>query len=159
MKQTDTNPPDADLLAGLAALPGAGTVETRADGLWMTAPLLDVEAMARAMTALGARMVTVTGLARDDGETTVIYHYARGSTMINLRTVSRNGAMPSLAPLVKPASWVERELHDFFAVKFIGHPNLAPLFRPPGLTEGFFRAPDQKAAPASSSDQAISSTP
>jgi NADH:ubiquinone oxidoreductase subunit C len=37
------------------------------------------------------------------------------------------------------ASWPEREIHDFFAVKFVGHPNLVPLLRPPGLKEGFFR--------------------
>jgi NADH:ubiquinone oxidoreductase subunit C len=37
------------------------------------------------------------------------------------------------------ASWIEREIHDFFAVEFIGHPNLIPLLRPPGLKDGFFR--------------------
>jgi NADH-quinone oxidoreductase subunit C len=41
--------------------------------------------------------------------------------------------------IARPASWAERELHDFFAVAFPGHPNLAPLLRPSQLTDGFFR--------------------
>jgi NADH-quinone oxidoreductase subunit C len=109
--------------------------------------LLDVEAMARAMQALGCRLVTMTGLAREDGETTIIYHYARRHETINFKTSTRGGAIPSLAPMVRPASWIEREIHDFFAVVFIGHPNLAPLLRPPELKDGFFRDPDPGSIP------------
>jgi NADH:ubiquinone oxidoreductase subunit C len=131
----------AGLIARLAAITGSAPVEERADGLWIAAPRLDVEAMAREMQTLGCRLVTITGLARDDGETTIIYHYVQRHEAINFKTATRSGAIPSLASISRPASWAEREIHDFFAVEFIGHPNLAPLLRPPELGAGFFRTP------------------
>jgi NADH:ubiquinone oxidoreductase subunit C len=135
---------DDDFSPRLTALPGAAKLEARGDTWWMVAPQLDVEAMAREMTALGFRLATMTGLPGADGETTIIYHYLRGEDSINVKTATRNGAMPSLAPTVRAASWIERELHDFFAVRFIGHPNLVPLLRPPELQAGFFRAPESE---------------
>ena len=128
-----------DLAARLAAIPGATEIAERRDGLWMSAPELDVEAMAREMNALGYRLGTMTGVAGEDGETTVIYHYSRPPLAINIKTRTRGGALPSVALIARPASWAERELHDFSAVTFPGHPNLAPLLRPPQLTNGFFR--------------------
>jgi NADH:ubiquinone oxidoreductase subunit C len=142
MEQNDAVIPRVDLIARLTAIPGSAQVEERCDGLWMLAPQLDVEAMAREMKALGCRLVTMTGLARDDGETTIIYHYARRHEAINFKTATSGGAIRSLAPMLRPASWIEREIHDFFAVDFVGHPNLIPLIRPPELKDGFFRDPD-----------------
>jgi NADH-quinone oxidoreductase subunit C len=142
MEPNAVDMPHAELIAGLTAIPGAEVVQERGDGVWISAPQLDVEAMARDMQTLGCRLVTMTGLARDDGETAIIYHYVRHHEAINIKTVTRNGAMQSLAPMLRPASWIEREIHDFFAVDFIGHPNLVPLLRPAALQEGFFRDPD-----------------
>ena len=136
-----------DLAARLAAIPGSAEVEERRDGLWMSAPRLDVEAMAREMKALGYRLSTMTGLARKDGETTIIYHYVRPHVPVNIKTCTRDGALPSLASIARPASWIEREIHDFFAVKFPGHPNLAPLLRPPQLKDGFFRDAENVSSP------------
>ena len=139
-----------DELAGrLAAIPGATEIAERRDGLWMSAPKLDVEAMAREMKTLGYRLGTMTGVAADDGETTIIYHYSRPPVAVNIKTRTRGGALPSVALIARPASWAERELHDFFAVPFPGHPNLAPLLRPAQLTNGFFRdAGSELPAPA-----------
>ena len=128
-----------DLAARLAAIPGATEIAERRDSLWMSAPELDVAAMAREMNALGYRLGAMTGVAGEDGEITVIYHYSRPPLAINIKTRTRGGALPSVALIARPASWAERELHDFFAVRFPGHPNLAPLLRPPQLTDGFFR--------------------
>ena len=136
--------PDEDFIARLCELPGGAGLEARGDTWWMVAPRLDVEAMAREMTALGFRLATMTGLPGDGGETTIIYHYLRGKDSINFKTATRNGAIPSLAPTTRPAAWIERELHDFFAAEFVGHPNLVPLLRPPGLEAGFFRAPEDQ---------------
>jgi len=148
MNHAEGSEPDADVRARLAAIPGVGQLEDRGDALWIAAPELDVEAMARAMTALDCRLATMTGLARDDGETTIIYHYLRRGLAVNFKTATRGGAIASLAPAVRPASWIEREIHDFFGVKFVGHPNLAPLLLPPGLKEGFFRSPEPDPAPS-----------
>jgi NADH-quinone oxidoreductase subunit C len=132
----------ADLIAAVAAIPGSAPVEERGGGLWVTATQLDVEAMARKMNALGYRLVTMTGLPLDDVETTIIYHYVQHHQAVNFKTSTRGGAIPSIALLVRPASWIEREIHDFFATNFVGHPNLVPLIRPQELKDGFFRDPD-----------------
>ncbi|MGD0186906.1 MAG: NADH-quinone oxidoreductase subunit C [Roseiarcus sp.] len=137
----------ADLMARLAAIPGSAPVEDRIDGFWISAPELDVDAMAREMKTLGCRFVTMTGLAHDHGETAIIYHYVRGHETINFKTITRSGAIASLAPIVRPASWIEREINDFFKVNFIGHPNLAPLLRPAEVKEGFFREPEPGSTP------------
>lgn len=129
----------ADLAARLAAIPGSAAAEEHIDGLWIAAPQLDVEAMAREMKALGFRLITVTGRAREDGETTLIYHYAQRQQYVSFTTSTRGGKIASITPTLRMASWIEREIHDFFAVDFVGHPNLIPLLRPPGLKSGFFR--------------------
>jgi len=147
MEKLESDRQHTDLLASLAAIPGSAPVEHRGDGLWISAPDLDVEAMAREMKTLGCRLVTMTGLAHDHGETAIIYHYVRGHEIINFKTVTRGGAIASLAPIVRPASWIEREINDFFKVDFIGHPNLAPLLRPAELKEGFFREPTLDSTP------------
>ena len=141
MEQTAGDTARADFIARLTVIPGSAQVEERGDGLWISAPHLDVEAMAREMKTLGCRLATMTGLARDDGETTIIYHYTRGHDVINFKTATSGNAIRSIAPLARPAAWIEREIHDFFATDFIGHPNLIPLIRPPELKDGFFRAP------------------
>ena len=146
MQQNDKGAQAETLLAALAAIPGSAPPERRADGWWISAPALDVEAMARTMQACGGRLMTVTGLARQDGETTLIYHFAWHRDTINFRTGTRSGAIPSLAPILRPAAWIEREIHDFFAVNFVGHPNLVPLLRPKELKEGFFREPELRPA-------------
>lgn len=136
-----------ELVAKLAAIPGSAPVEQRGDGLWISAPQLDVVAMAREMITLGGRLITITGMARDHGETAIVYHYVRGRDAINFKTVTRGGAIASLAPITHPASWSEREIHDFFGAEFIGHPNLVPLLRPAEVEQGFFRDPQPGSRP------------
>lgn len=142
MAKMDESDPDTarpDLAARLAAIPGSAEAEEHGDGLWISAPELDIEAMAREMKALGYRLITMTARAREDGETMIIYHYAQRRQYVSFKTWTRGGAVQSVTPTLRMASWIEREIHDFFAVEFIGHPNLIPLLRPPGLKDGFFR--------------------
>lgn len=64
----------------------------------------------------------------------VVYDYTHMSEL--LRVVVR-ARMPRSAPEVPTiskvfpgANWHERETHDFFGIKFLDHPNLAPLLLP-----------------------------
>lgn len=125
----------------LHAIAGEAKVEQRRDGLWLTAPALDEVALARELLAAGARLSTMTGVAAADGETEIIYHYALGGTALNIKTRTRQGQLPSITGVTPAAAWIEREIHDLFAVEFTGHPDLARLVRPPELPVGFFRAP------------------
>lgn len=128
------------LTEALQGIPGVRSVTERNDALWVDAPLLDVGAMAATMVGLGIRLGTVTAIPRaEDGEATVIYHYIDEHRVISVKTCTRNGALPSLAPNVRAASWAEREIRDLFAVEFPGHPNPVPLIRPEGIDTATLR--------------------
>jgi NADH:ubiquinone oxidoreductase subunit C len=128
-----------DCEALVRQIPGATPVEHRHDGFWMTAPGLDVVAMAELMRRMGARLSAITGLAVGHGETAILYHYCLGASMINIRTTTRDQAIPSITPATRAADWSEREISDLYGVSFIGHPNPGRLLRPPSLSPGFFR--------------------
>ncbi len=123
----------------LRNMPGATLLRRRRDGWWMMAPDLDVQAMAKLMHALEARLCTMTAVALTGGETAIIYHYAADGEALNFKTRTHGGTMPSIATITRAADWIEREIHDLYAVEFTGHPNLAPLVRPPQLPQGLFR--------------------
>jgi len=124
----------------LQAIPGVASVTLRRGALWVEGPLLDVEAMADAMTALGLRLAAMTAIPLSPGgETTIIYHYVAASQVINVRTQSRNGSLASVATRARPASWAEREIRDLYGVEFPGHPNPVPLMKPPGFENGMLR--------------------
>ena len=130
---------DCDTL--LRQIPGATPVEQRADGLWMTAPDLNAVAMAELMRRSEARLSAITGLPLQNGETAIVYHYCLGASTINIRTATRDRAIPSIAPVTKTADWSEREIGDLYSVTFLGHPNPGRLLRPPSLSPGFYRNP------------------
>jgi hypothetical protein len=129
----------ADVEAHLDRVPGATRLERRADGLWMVAPTLDVLTMAETMNRLEARLSAMTGVALDNGETGIIYHYCLGCLAINIKTETHNRVIRSITPITRAADWSEREIYDLFGVHFTDHPNLARLIRPPSLPAGFFR--------------------
>lgn len=133
---------DIDLRATLAALPGVERITSGPAGLRVEAPFLDVEALADALPGLGLRLGAVTGIPLgEDGETALVYHFVALGRIVDIATTTRNNAIASLAPRLRPASWAEREIHDLFDVDFLGHPNLAPLMRPEGFATGMMRAP------------------
>jgi NADH-quinone oxidoreductase subunit C len=128
------------LTAALAALPGAVGPFRKGASLWLDLARFEPEAVAALIAQQGLRFLTITATAKaTGGETEIRHHLTDEKRVITLRTLTRNGALPSLTPLMPVASWAEREIHDLFAVDFLGHPDPAPLFRPPGFTPGFFR--------------------
>ena len=50
--------------------------------------------------------------------------------VIRTRTDRENPAIPTISHIYQGANWHERETHDFFGIKFTGHPNLEPLLLP-----------------------------
>jgi len=107
----------------------------------MEAPDLDVLTLASAMLAQGARLMTMTGMARPDGETDLIYHYLLDGQAYHFKTQTFRQTKLSIAVLLPAANWIEREIQDLFAVHFEGHPSPERLVRPPQLEAGFFRRP------------------
>ncbi len=50
--------------------------------------------------------------------------------VIRTRTERDNPEIPTISHIYQGANWHERETHDFFGIKFVGHPNLEPLLLP-----------------------------
>jgi NADH-quinone oxidoreductase subunit C len=135
-----------ELLSEISKIGGASTLEERSDGWWMVAPGLDVCAVAKQMRSHQMRLATVTSIARDDGETDLIYHYNRDGFALNLKVSTQNNTQFSITTIIPAADWIEREIHDLYAVQFTGHPNLARLVLPPEIPDGLFRQPGGEAS-------------
>ena len=50
--------------------------------------------------------------------------------VIRVRTPRNNPVIPTISEIYPAAHWHERETHDFFGIKFAGHPYLVPLLLP-----------------------------
>jgi len=50
--------------------------------------------------------------------------------VIRTSTDRNNPAIPTISQIYQGANWHERETHDFFGIKFTGHPYLEPLLLP-----------------------------
>jgi len=61
----------------------------------------------------------------------VVYHLKSLSKNYRLRVKARvpedDPTLASLTPLWKGANWFERECHEFYGIRFQGHPDLRPL--------------------------------
>ena len=125
----------------LDTIRGATVWEQRMGTWWMDAPELDVPALAEKIRACEMRLITMSGVARTDGETDVLYHAAKGGEEYTIRVCSHNQMIPSISLILPAANWIEREIQDLYAVTFVGHPEPAALVRPPQLERGFFRLP------------------
>jgi hypothetical protein len=115
------------------------TLERRADGWWLEDAGLDVKKMAGAMTGEGARLATVTAVPVSDHECRLIYHWDIGGLLINIATATRAGRIPSIAEICPAADWIEREIHDYFAVEFDGRAGMPPLVLGPEDRPGIFK--------------------
>ncbi len=79
---------------------------------------------------------TITGVDWiEEGQLEVIYDFSRYDfevcrVVIRTRTDRNNPIVPTITDIYAGANWHERETHDFFGIKFEGHPHLIPLLLP-----------------------------
>jgi NADH-quinone oxidoreductase subunit C len=101
------------------------------------APSNVLEALNRAKTTLGFnRLSTVTGVDRYPIEPRfeVVYHLQSIGTKQRIRIKTRvSGDDPeieSACPVYRAANWYEREVYDFFGIRFLNHPDLKRIMLP-----------------------------
>jgi NADH-quinone oxidoreductase subunit C len=70
----------------------------------------------------------------DDEQLEAVYDFSHFDELcrvvIRTRTDRNNPEIPTISNIYQGANWHERETHDFFGIKFTGHPNLEPLLLP-----------------------------
>jgi NADH-quinone oxidoreductase subunit C len=90
---------------------------------------------AQLMDGEGFSLDTITGVDwLGQGQMEVVYDYfhpRRGlRVMVRARIRRENPEIPTISEVFPGASWHEREAHDFFGIRFLGHPDLSPFLLP-----------------------------
>jgi NADH-quinone oxidoreductase subunit C len=94
-----------------------------------------VVAAAEILDAHGFGLDTITGvdwIAQEQME--VVYDYFHPTSplraVVRTRLPRANAELPTILHVFPGANWHERETHDFFGIRFLGHPNLTPFLLP-----------------------------
>jgi len=101
----------------------------------VTVPAAGVVSAAAYLDGAGFALDTITGvdwIAQNEME--VVYDFFRLDSplrvVVRTRVPRDNPEVPTLSGIYPGANWHERETHDFFGIRFAGHPNLTPLLLP-----------------------------
>jgi NADH:ubiquinone oxidoreductase subunit C len=122
------------ILSGLTA--GSGW-ERRRDGRWAEVDGLDPRAMTRLLSKAEARWVTLTVIPAGEGFR-LIYHWDLDGELLNIATTIAGPRFQTIADLLPAAEWVEREMHDYYALEFIGREGTPALMLRPDDEPGLF---------------------
>ena len=90
---------------------------------------------ARILDQEGFAIDAVTGVDwLAQGEMEVVYDYfhptVEARVAVRTRIPRAEPELPTISSVFPGANWHERETHDFFGIRFAGHPNLAPFILP-----------------------------
>ncbi len=94
-----------------------------------------VVAAAALLDQQGFTIDTVTGvdwIADEQMEVVYDYFHSEAAFRVAVRTRIPRSApeVPTISEVFPGANWHERETHDFFGIRFLGHPNLTPFLLP-----------------------------
>jgi NADH-quinone oxidoreductase subunit C len=83
----------------------------------------------------GLALDTITGVDwMAAGQFEVVYDYFHPTQLLRVVIRTRiprdNAEIRSIHEVFPGANWHEREAHDFFGIRFLGHPNLTPFLLP-----------------------------
>ena len=87
----------------------------------------------------GFALDTITGVDwLAEGQMEVVYNYFHPVTglraLIRSRVPREKPELPTISCVFPGADWHEREAHDFFGIRFVGHPDLTPFLLPEDAT-------------------------
>jgi Respiratory-chain NADH dehydrogenase, 30 Kd subunit len=114
----------------------AETWQEKNGSQWLSPAALDVRRMAELMLSRDARFVTITAMELpDDGGIRMDYHWDMGGELLTFTTMAAEKTVASIYDLCPAADWIEREVHEYFAVDFTGR-EYEPLMLRAGETAG-----------------------
>lgn len=120
-----------------APVPPCRIVEAKAKGYHFEAEVApdQIVPAGRLLDERGFAIDAVTGvdwLAK--GQMEIVYDFYHPLSVVHVVVrcrVPRDGAeVPTLSEVFPGANWHERETHDFFGIRFTGHPDLSPFLLP-----------------------------
>ncbi len=87
----------------------------------------------------GLSLDTITGVDwMAEGQMEVVYDYFHPAkalrVVVRARIPRDNPEIATIQKVFPGANWHEREAHDFFGIRFLGHPNLTPFLLPEDAT-------------------------
>ena len=87
----------------------------------------------------GLSLDTITGVDwMAEGQMEVVYDYFHPAkalrVVVRTRIPRDNPEVATILKVFPGANWHERETHDFFGIRFLGHPNLTPFLLPEDAT-------------------------
>ena len=89
---------------------------------------------------LGARLATASGVDTPYDRMEILYHFSfdKYGYIVSVRVDVAKPALEieSLAPIIKGAEWIEREMHELLGINFKNHPNLKHLLLADEWPEG-----------------------
>lgn len=94
-----------------------------------------VVSVAEMLDEEGLALDTITGVDwLAQGQMEVVYDYFHPAkalrVVVRTRIPRDNPEVPSIHKVFPGANWHERETHDFFGIRFLGHPDLTPFLLP-----------------------------
>ena len=88
---------------------------------WVAGEGADVRAIAQALKQEGARFITITAYELPSGQGFCLeYLWDLNGELLGLNLHAEAGVVPSIFDLCEAADWIEREIHEEFALEFAG---------------------------------------
>jgi NADH:ubiquinone oxidoreductase subunit C len=114
------------------AVGATGAYVEKAGVYWYSSEDLNVRELARAMNSVGARFVTITAyqLPKDEGFR-LEYHWDVVGLLLGFGFNIAGNTIESIYDLCEAVDWIEREIHEGFAIDFAGR-EYEPLQIRPG---------------------------
>jgi NADH:ubiquinone oxidoreductase subunit C len=113
-----------------------GEWEERGGSYWMTPEAMSPREITLMMNAHDARFITITATQLPDDEgIQLLYHWDLEGKVLTFTFTVTDKQVESIYDICEAANWIEREIHEYFAIDYIDRP-YEPLFLREGETPG-----------------------